>query len=85
LYGQRETTYADSSLAVLPPTVPHAGLPVPGGSPAAEQVGSLVYLLFIIGALGRVRGIDIGWGSRNTFGDLLYDLDPMSLLPHPPK
>lgn len=85
MYGRREATYAESSLAVLPAAVPHAALRVPGESPAAEQIGALVHLLFLVGALGNVRGIDVGWGSRNTFGDLLYDLDPLTLLPHPPR
>ena len=80
LYAVREEPYARTSLDAIPDHVPHAGLAATGDSPAAEQVGSLVLLLLLVGAIGRVRGIDVGWGSRHTFGDVLYDLDLADLI-----
>ncbi|WP_143465667.1 hypothetical protein [Leifsonia sp. NCR5] len=74
-YSRREESIALATLGELPEHVPHVGLLVPGDSAAAEQVGSIVLLLLVVGALGRVRQIDVGWGSRSTFGDVIYDID----------
>lgn len=74
-YTQREEGIARATLGELPEHVPHTGILVPGDSAAAEQVASLVLLLLVVGALGRVRQIDVGWGSRSTFGDVIYDID----------
>lgn len=74
-WSSREKAIATATLELLPDDLPHVGLAVPGDGPAAEQVGSLLLLLFVLGAMSRVRDITVGWGSRNTFGDLLYELD----------
>lgn len=84
MYTAREEAFARTTLDVVPERIAHAGIRVPGASPAAEQVGSLVVLLLAVGAIGRIREIDVGWGSRNTFGDLLYDLDLAAHLPTAP-
>ncbi|MGB4136157.1 MAG: hypothetical protein WA971_06320 [Microbacterium sp.] len=71
----REALIADATLAVFPDHIPHACVDVPGDGAAAQQVASLTALLLVVGALGEVRGLRPGWGSRETFGDLLYELD----------
>lgn len=84
VYTPREAPFAKTTLDVMPAHIAHAGLPVPGDSPAAEQVGAILVLLLAVGAIGRVREIEVGWGSRNTFGDDLYDLDLAAYLPTAP-
>jgi hypothetical protein len=83
MYSSREAALAGASLGLIPEDLPHAGLAVPGGSPAAEHVGALLLLLLVLGALSKVRGVQVGWGSRNTFGDALYEIDLAPFLPHP--
>jgi hypothetical protein len=60
----------------FPDWIPHALIPIDHGGVAANQVAQLVRLLTVVGALGVVRNVEIGWGSRNTFGDPLYDALP---------
>jgi hypothetical protein len=79
--GPRERVWAESALDALPDDVPAVGVLLPDSGAAAEQVVGLARLLFVVGALGRIRSIDVGWGSRNTFGDVLYELDLDPLLP----
>ncbi|GGM81328.1 hypothetical protein ACFFX1_37125 [Dactylosporangium sucinum] len=80
MYTPREADIAAATMASIPEHLPAAGLAVPGDGAAAQQIGCLVQLMYVLGALARVRGIEVGWGSRNTFGDLLYDLDLSALL-----
>jgi hypothetical protein len=71
----READIARATLDAVPDHIPHAGIFIDEMGIAAEQVASLLALLITVGALGKVRGLQPGWGSRNTFGDILYELD----------
>lgn len=71
----RESAIAVATFAELPDQFPHQLLTIPGESPAAEQVACVLNVLFVCGALERVRGTAVGWGSRRTFGDPLYEFD----------
>jgi hypothetical protein len=74
-------TPAEASIAravdgSFPDWIPHGLIPIDHGGVAANQVAQLLRLLAVVGALGVVRDVEIGWGSRNTFGDPLYDSLP---------
>jgi len=68
-----EEKIAVATLAEIPSEIASAGVTLPTLSGAAEQVSALLTQLFVVGALARVRGIRPGWGSRGTFGDVLYE------------
>lgn len=79
IYSDREAAIAERSLAVFPEHIPAAGVLVPGATPAATQVAGLLSVLLLVDVIGAVRGVTPGWGSRDTFGDVLYELDLMDL------
>jgi hypothetical protein len=82
----RESAVAAATFAELPEDLPHRLIAIPGDSAAAEQVACVLNVLFVCGALERVRGTAVGWGSRNTFGDTLYEFDLTPIFrPHGPS
>lgn len=79
LASTRELAIAEATFAAIPDVLPHALLRIASGSPASEQVAAVVHVLLICGVLEQVRGTAVGWGSRDTFGDVLYGLDLSAL------
>lgn len=78
-----ELPIARATFDAIPDAIPHELIEIGGEGPAAQQVASLATVLLAIGALGRVRDVVVGWGSRNTFGDVLYESELSSLIPLP--
>jgi hypothetical protein len=83
LYSPRERDIGEATLATIPSGLPHAGLAVPGQNEAAVGVASLLLVLLLTEVVGRVRSLRPGWGSRNTFGDELYEFDLLEYFPLP--
>jgi len=83
LYSYTEAAIAGATLALIPDSMPHVGLEVPGTGAAEIGVAALLSELILVEAIGRVRGLRPGWGSRNTFGDLLYELNLEQYFPDP--
>lgn len=75
-YTPREATIALDVEASLGDLLPHAAVPIDHDDVAMYLIAQLVHLLVIVGALSDVRGADVGWGSRNSFGDPLYERVP---------
>lgn len=74
-YSAAEERIARATLDAIPGYVPAAGVAVPGDTPVEVQLSSLTAVLLIVGVIGRVRALQPGWGSADTFGDILYELD----------
>lgn len=70
-----EEEIARATLAEFTEPIVAASVDLPRLSGPAEQVSALVVQLLTVGALARVRGVRPGWGTRNTFGDRLYEYD----------
>ena len=87
LSSQRETAIAQKSLEAIPESVPTLAVATNGSSygHVAEQVSALLSVLLLVGAIGQVKEMSPGWGSDDTFGDLLYLLDLGSVFELPPK
>ncbi len=75
IYSATEERIARATLDAVPEHIPAAGLAVPGESPVEVQLSSLLAVLLLVGVIGRVRDLQPGWGSADTFGDVLYELD----------
>lgn len=86
LSSQREAEIAQKSLSAIPQSVPRLDILTNGQGygQAAEQVSSLLSVLLLVGAIGEIKKINPGWGSDDTFGDLLYLLDLSSVFQLPP-
>lgn len=75
-----EATIAKAVVDSLPDWLPHEYVEFAGGNASINIVDQLVQLLYILGALAEVRGVEIGWGSRGTYGDSLYEALPKEYL-----
>jgi hypothetical protein len=75
-YTPREAAIALDVDESLGGWVPHAAVPIGHEGVASYVIAQLVQLFVIVGALSEVRGADVGWGSRNSFGDPLYERVP---------
>jgi hypothetical protein len=62
---------------MIPPAYPHAVFVIAGESIAAQQLSAVLWSFALAGAVGKLRGRLPGWGSKGTFGDLMYDLNPL--------
>lgn len=79
---ERERQIANATLQEIPEQIAHADVVLPmGAGAAAEQVAAMVALLALVGAIGTVRDLKPGWGSANTFGDVLYEFDLEEFFP----
>ncbi len=78
-----EERIARATLDEIPSEIPSGGLELPRVSGAAEQVSAMLTQLVSVGALGAVRNIRPGWGSKGTFGDVLYEFDLDEYFPNP--
>ncbi|GAA0715755.1 hypothetical protein Drose_23595 [Dactylosporangium roseum] len=74
VYGRRDADFVEATLAYLPDVVPHAEIVLPRSGPAL-QVASVLTAIAVVGAVGQVRDLEPGWGSRRTFGDRMYDME----------
>ena len=74
VYSEAEERYVRRYASLLPVEVPLGLLALPAPSAIHAQLASVVTSLALVGAVGRVRDIEPGWGSVCEFGDALYEL-----------
>jgi hypothetical protein len=65
---------------MIPSDFPHVVFEIEAESVGAQQIAGVVWSLAFAGAVGALRGRAPGWGSQGTFGDLMYDLNPLEFL-----
>lgn len=80
-YSEQERALAEATLAVVPDSIPAVGVSIPGDGEVATGVASLLAVLLMIDVVGTVRDLTPGWGSRNTFGDEIYEFDLLQFFP----
>lgn len=79
--SQSEQAIAEATFKEIPAPIASATMRLPELTPAGEQVAAIAHLLMLVGALGRVRGLHPGWGSKGTFGDVLYQFELARFFP----
>jgi hypothetical protein len=65
---------------LIPDEIPHKVVRIEPLGLAGELVSGVVVALALAGAIGVARGRAPGWGSSGTFGDLMYDMNPLRYL-----
>lgn len=70
-----EQDIAQATFDQFPAQIPSVLIDLPSLDGTAEQVSSLLHMLLTVGAIAEIRGLRPGWGSKNTFGDILYEFD----------
>lgn len=74
VHSDEEEDYARRYASLIPSEVPLRRLGLPSPNAVHTQLASVVAALGVVGALGRIRGLEPGWGSVCTWGDAIYDL-----------